>query len=334
MRYLASLLAYLSITLSCAGQFSVINLDSSFIRVKSPDRIYEEHYQSITISSEKHKEQGYVHIYEDGSTDVREAEVIVRDQQNTIIKKYYLSDFTRYGLSKGTEVRDDHVYALEPNPGFYPFSVEYSYKLKSKGSFSLIRYKDDHFNQILNRATVVVEMPSDYAFKCKSNLFDSSSVASGRNGRTYHWKLSAPYFGSTYEAHAPPQNTDIPYLEIVPDQFSFYGYDGSFENWRELGQWSYNFLEEAKPLPEDVQAELRERFGKITDPYQRAKAVYKWMQDRNRYISIQLGIGGWKPMDPADVHEKGFGDCKALSFYTREARKAVGLEANYGWVHA
>lgn len=37
-------------------------------------------------------------------------------------------------------------------------------------------------------------------------------------------------------------------------------------------------------------------------------------------------------MDPSDVHKKGFGDCKALSFYTREALKAVDIEAHYALV--
>ena len=37
------------------------------------------------------------------------------------------------------------------------------------------------------------------------------------------------------------------------------------------------------------------------------------MQNNHRYVSIQLGIGGWKPENPKKTIRNGYGDCKALS---------------------
>jgi hypothetical protein len=29
----------------------------------------------------------------------------------------------------------------------------------------------------------------------------------------------------------------------------------------------------------------------------KAKLIYDYVQQKSRYVSIQVGIGGWKPMD-------------------------------------
>jgi hypothetical protein len=42
-----------------------------------------------------------------------------------------------------------------------------------------------------------------------------------------------------------------------------------------------------------------------------------------------MGIGGWKPMLSSDVDRLGYGDCKALSNYTRALLKSVGVISYY-----
>ena len=92
----------------------------------------------------------------------------------------------------------------------------------------------------------------------------------------------------------------------------------------------YNDLvKDTQDLDEATLAEVRALVANLEDDEAKARAIYQYVQDKVRYISVQVEIGGWKPMNASDVHRLGYGDCKALSNYTQSLLKAVGIKSYY-----
>lgn len=72
----------------------------------------------------------------------------------------------------------------------------------------------------------------------------------------------------------------------------------------------------------------------VTNPIEKAKIVYKFVQDKTRYISVQIGIGGWEPIAANQVDKVGYGDCKGLTNYTKALLDAVGITSYFTLVYA
>lgn len=70
-----------------------------------------------------------------------------------------------------------------------------------------------------------------------------------------------------------------------------------------------------------------------TTDKEKARLIYQYMQDKTRYISVQLGIGGFMPTKAEEVDRVGYGDCKALTNYTHALLNAVGVTSYHAIIY-
>ena len=110
------------------------------------------------------------------------------------------------------------------------------------------------------------------------------------------------------------------------EKFNLEGVNGYAKDWKEFGKWySEKILAGTTELPEETKAKIKTLVGEEKDVVKKAKIVYQYVQSKSRYVSIQVGIGGWKPMLASDVDRVGYGDCKALTNYTKALLDVVGV---------
>ena len=89
------------------------------------------------------------------------------------------------------------------------------------------------------------------------------------------------------------------------------------------------FTNKGRKHSEETKAKMKLLVGDEKDPIKKAKLIYDYVQKKVRYVSIQEGIGGWKPMPASDVDRLGYGDCKALTNYTKALLTAVDVPSYY-----
>lgn len=133
-----------------------------------------------------------------------------------------------------------------------------------------------------------------------------------------------------YEEHSPSINKVLPHITLGLDTFKLKGTSGSSKDWQEFGSWMSNsLLSDIDDLSQGTLARVRSLVANETTNEGKARKIYQYVQDKVRYISIQIGIGGWKPMPASDVDKLSYGDCKALTNYTKTLLDAVGVPSFY-----
>ena len=62
--------------------------------------------------------------------------------------------------------------------------------------------------------------------------------------------------------------------------------------------------------------------------------IYNYLKKNFRYVSIQLGIGGFKPTSAEITDERKYGDCKALSNYMMAVLNCLNIKSYVALVNA
>jgi hypothetical protein len=124
------------------------------------------------------------------------------------------------------------------------------------------------------------------------------------------------------------------YVLTAPEEFEVEGYKGRMQSWEQLGAFMHQLNLGRDVLPPEAALKVKNLTAGLSDPREKVRAVYEFMQQNTRYLNISLGIGGWQPFDASYVYQKGYGDCKALSNYTKSLLKAIEIPAYYAVINA
>jgi len=99
----------------------------------------------------------------------------------------------------------------------------------------------------------------------------------------------------------------------------------TFRNWAEVGEW-YQGLERDR---ETVTPEVRQRAAELvrgrTTRRDSIAALYDFVSQRVRYVSLQFGVGRYQPHPAADVLTNQYGDCKDKHVLLAALLRAIGV---------
>jgi hypothetical protein len=100
----------------------------------------------------------------------------------------------------------------------------------------------------------------------------------------------------------------------------------TFDTWTDVSRW-YSELADPQAAPDDALAlKARELTAGAKTELEKIRAIGRYVQNL-QYVSIQIGIGGWRPHAATQVFAKQYGDCKDKANLMRAMLRVVKVEA-------
>lgn len=315
---------------------AIIRLSKTIIDVESIDHLVVKQQRIITILNKLGKKHIGAYKHYNNDTKITKLSAIIYDALGNKIKKYSKNDFQDVSaIDGGTLYSDSRVKFLEHTPTSYPYTVvfESEYKNSSTG-FIPKWFPIENYNLAIEKSIYILNNPQNIPFRKREKNFDGFSIKNSSNDSVLNYML-------TNQEAIKPEHYTIDFEELVPnlslalENFSVKGIKGSASNWIDLGKWEYNtFYNQEQKVSEQTKSKIIELTKDITDPIEKAKKVYEYVQNKTRYINVSVGIGGLKPIESHIVDRVGYGDCKGLTNYTRALLKLINIDSYFAEVFA
>jgi transglutaminase-like putative cysteine protease len=312
---------------------AVIREDYRRFKVKSVDNAYMEVHMIVTIFNENASEYQTFAEWSDKFHILDDAEVKVYNAMGKELNKYTKKEMRTVAYGDGL-VEDGKMTYFTVTAPVYPITIEQTYTIKYKG---MLDYPD---NSILSPGVSTehflysVEVPTNMGLRYKVLNYSANPVKEQLNEMTtYTWDLKN-LKAVKREANSGPTDRYFPVIRVAPNKFSLAGYAGDMTSWKNFGQWSYDLIGKDNQLSEKSATIIRDLVKNAKSDDEKMRIIYRYLQRNMRYVSIQLGIGGFKPFSADFVQEKKYGDCKALSNYMQAALQTVGIKSYYAIINA
>jgi len=315
---------------------TVVRLNRTIFSVESIKKATVKYHEVITIMDKNGEYASKKAVHYDKLWHLNNFQIHIYDAEGNLIKKAKNSDIKDYcATSGGTLFDDNRVKYYEALQNDYPFTIEYEYEIEYDGILSYPEwYAIGAYERSVEHSEFIINIPQDLNMKTKTYHFDGEYKESNENGINKHnWSVN------NIAAFKPePFSSDfgeiVPRVVSGPEEFEMEGYQGSQNSWGNFGKWMQQLGENRLELPIETITKINELIADCQSDFEKIKTLYEYMQSKTRYVSIQLGIGGWQPFHAETVDKLGYGDCKALSNYMKALLDAVGIPSHYTLVRA
>ncbi len=183
------------------------------------------------------------------------------------------------------------------------------------------------------KSNLIIEDHTKNTLRYHNNNIGEPIIEDHEDWKNYFWSIDNRK-AFTFERFNMLTSDYVPIVYLSPNTFSIDGYEGDMSKWSSFGDWVRLLNEGKSDLSEKQKQVIKDLVSDENSKLEKTKIIYKFLQDNVRYVSIQLGIGGWQPYNSSYVHEKKFGDCKALTYYTKSMLDVVGVDSYYCLINA
>jgi len=306
---------------------SVVRKDFFKITVKDSEKYVTEFNYAVTILNENSKEQLYAIPY-DGHKKIVSFSAKLYDHNGVLLRSYSKKDAIDESAISGYSVfEDSRVLYHDITHSAYPYTVEFSGATKQEGYLDLPDFVFNNIGKSIEYAENRIITPDDFEIKFKSNELTIEPIIDNRDGLNHHtWKIS-DLPAIRLEPYAPHPRKLLPRVSIVPKEFKYENWSGTMDSWQTFGAFFSQLQEGRDEASIELKSKVNDLIKDLNTNQEKISVLYNYLQKNTRYVSVQLGIGGWQPFDANYVEKNEYGDCKALSNYMKSLLKIANIES-------
>ncbi len=314
---------------------TIVRKDISVFEIENKGKGVLTKEYAITILDESAYEKSVFLESYDKFLKVRNIKATIYDAEGKKVKRITHEDINDRSYNPGTSsFGDNRIKYFYPDYKFYPFTIEYSFEQVFNGLLfypSWSPYGGYEESVMQSSVTVITDTDFEFKYLLKNNA-PEPVISSDNSKKKYHWEMKN--LPARENAYFASYDMEVPLVLLAPKVFEIDGYDGLNNSWEDFARWIGQLNQDKNNLSEEAKSEIRGVIKGINDPHKKIQLLYKYMQNRTRYVSIQLGIGGWQPFDANTVERLGYGDCKALTNYMKSILEVANISSNYVLVRA
>ncbi|NOU60680.1 DUF3857 domain-containing protein [Marinifilum caeruleilacunae] len=312
------------------GANAVIRLDRTNIKINSIYDIDYRHETAITILNESGDSYADVMVGYSKTISLSNLQIALYDAQGALIERIKNHEINDYSASGESMFSDDRVKHYEPIQKNYPYTIVYSYTQKLNEYTTIAGWYPYAGSKCsVQKSSYTISSANPELFKYKMYNSDQKPIIRKASGITnYSWEAN-DLKAYKYEPYASPYSLRGPFLRVAPTTFQYDKINGSTASWNDLAKWFSKLNEGRDVLDENTIAEVKNMVKDCPTDFEKVKKLYEYMQNKTRYVSIQVGLGSQQPFPAQYVQDKSYGDCKALSNYMKSILKIVEIPSYY-----
>ena len=305
--------------------------------ITAKDKAIHQVYEAYTILNPNGRRYAIKAVFYDKLIKVSKLKAAVYNKDGALIKKWKSSDFDDQSAITGYSLYEDNrIKIADLTQNNYPFTVELEYELAYNYLFYIPSYYPIWKDRIsVQHAAYTLSAPVALRPRYKGKNISVDPVVGQEKDGTEKviWEFeNLPAMEK--EKHSPSTRATYPHILAAPSTFEYAGYSGNMNTWDDFGTWINTLNKGRDELSEETKAEVKSLISGYETIEEKTAALYDFLQNKTRYVSIQLGIGGFQPFEAKVVDQVGYGDCKALSNYMVALLKEAGIQSNYTLIRA
>ncbi|NLR58541.1 DUF3857 domain-containing protein [Chitinophaga polysaccharea] len=308
----------------------VKRLEETTIRINDLTDVRVNRHYVITVLDEAGANYAKLAVSYSKLSEILGISGSLYDAEGKQVKRLKQSDIKDLSaVDDGSLMTDERIKVHQFYYNVYPYTIEYEISERSYSTLSIPTWiPQSNSDCTVEQSTLKVTAPADFTLRFRSYLYNGEPViTTNRDTKTYAWEIKQ-IKALKPELNAVEFYRRTPAVFLGTTDFELDKYKGNSNSWKGLGTFFYQLNAGRDVLPDAAKAKVHELTDGLHSREEKIKTLYKFMQRNNRYISIQLGIGGWQTFDAASVATKGYGDCKALSNYMMALLKEAGIKSN------